>query len=78
MSNLFDKDWDLTEAVHILMEDIEKDSTKESMEDTMIRAAIKYGFNGRELLDLFKERGLVSVYHLGMKHMYEYLKGDKG
>lgn len=76
MSNLFDKDWDLTEAAHILMEDIEENSTKETMDNAIINATIKYGFNGKELLDLFKERGLVCIYHLGMKHMYEYLKGE--
>lgn len=74
MSNLFDKDWDLTEAAHILMEDIEENSTKETMDDAMINAAIKCEFSERELLDLSKESGLIGVYMLGMKHMYQYLK----
>lgn len=53
---------------------LEEENKEETMDDAMINAAIKYGFNGKELLDLFKERGLVGIYHLGMKHMYQYLK----
>ena len=77
MSNLFlfDKDWDLTEAARILMEDIEKNSSKESMEDAMIRAANKAKLTRNQLLDTLYEEGILAVYNLGMKHMYEYLKG---
>ena len=49
---------------------------EEKMEDAMIRAVINGGIKGRDLIDLWQERGLIAVYHLGMKHMYEYLKGD--
>lgn len=74
MSNLFNKDWDSTEAAHILMEDIEKNSTKESMEDAMIRAGNKAVITSHQLLDIFVQQGVMGVYHLGMKHMYEYLE----
>lgn len=49
---------------------------EKKMEDAMIRAVINGGIKGRDLIDLWQERGLIAVYHLGMKHMYEYLKGD--
>lgn len=76
MSNLFDKDWDLTEAARILMEDIEKNSSKESMEDSMIRASIKAGLGKQQLINIKINEGLIGVYLLGMKHMYEYLEGE--
>ena len=74
MSNLFDKDWDSTEAAHILMEEIEKNSTKESKEESMIRAGNKAVITSHQLLDVFAQKGVMGVYHLGMKHMYEYLE----
>ena len=47
------------------------------MMETMIRASNEAGLNFRELFDVYDEDGLMAVYNLGMKHMYEYLKGDK-
>ena len=77
MSNLFDKDWDLTEVARILTEDIEKNSTKEDkMNDAMIRAANKAEISSHQLMDTLIQSGLTGVYNLGMQHMLEYLKGD--
>jgi hypothetical protein len=40
----------------------------------MIRAAKKAGLTRKQLLDILFEKGVLAVYHLGMKHMYKYLK----
>ena len=46
----------------------------EDMEDSMIRAANKAGVTREQIFNtLFEEEGLMGVYNLGMKHMYEYL-----
>lgn len=47
----------------------------EDMEDTMIRASKKAELTRNELLDTLFEEGVLAVYNLGMKHMYEYLEG---
>lgn len=73
MSNLFGKDWDLTEVARILEEDMTKE---DEMEDSMIRAANKAVITSHQLLDTLVQQGVMGVYHLGLKHMYEYLKGD--
>lgn len=58
---------------------IEKELTEEDkMEDAMIRAANKAVITSHQLLDVFMQQGVMGVYHLGLKHMYEYLKGDEG
>lgn len=75
MSNLFGKDWDLTEVARILEEDMTKE---DKMEDAMIRAANKAVITSHQLLDALVQQGVMGVYHLGLKHMYEYLKGDEG
>lgn len=56
----------------------EGDMTKEDkMEDAMIRAANKAVITSHQLLDVLMQQGLMGVYNLGLKHMYEYLvKGD--
>ena len=71
MSNLFDKDWDLTEIARILEEDM---TNEDKMEDAMIRASNKAELTREELLDVFTDYGLMGVYTLGQKNMYEYLK----
>ncbi len=71
MSNLFGKDWDLTEVARILEEDMTKE---DKMEDAMIRAANKAVVTSHQLLDILMQQGLMGVYHLGLKHMYEYLE----
>lgn len=72
MSNLFGKDWDLTEAARILEEDMTKE---DKMKNAMIRAAHKAVITSHQLLDIFMQQGLMGVYNLGLKHMYEYLEG---
>lgn len=71
MSNLFGKDWDLTEVARILEEDMTKE---DKMEDAMIRAANKAVVTSHQLLDVLVQQGVMGVYHLGLKHMYEYLE----
>lgn len=44
------------------------------MEDTMIRASKKAEITKSQLLDTLFEEGILAVYNLGMKHMYEYLE----
>ena len=43
-------------------------------EDIAIKAANEYGLTKQQLMDFFWDNGLMGVYNLGMKHMYEYLK----
>ena len=75
MSNLFGKDWDLTEAVRILEKSSKSiDYYLDDKRDAMIKASINAALTKRELLDIYVEKGLIGVYDLGMKHMYEYLK----
>lgn len=45
-------------------------------EHTMIKASNKAGLTMTQLIDINFEDGLMGVYNLGMKHMYEYLKGE--
>ena len=73
MSSLFGIDWDLTEAARILEEDMTKE---DKMKDAMIRAANKAVVTSHQLLDVLVQQGVMGVYNLGLKHMYEYLKGD--
>lgn len=73
MSNLFGCDWDLTEAARILKEDM---TQEDKMEDVMIRASNKAELTREELFDVFTDYGLMGVYTLGQKNMYEYLKGE--
>lgn len=42
--------------------------------DIMIRAARKAGLTKSKLIDINFEGGLMAVYNLGLKHMYEYLE----
>ena len=44
------------------------------LEGAMIGASNKAGFTKQQLFVVLAEDGLVGVYDLGMKHMYEYLE----
>jgi len=46
----------------------------DNIEDVMIRASKKAGLTRKQLHDMFFKEGVMAVYNLGMKHMYEYLK----
>ena len=48
----------------------------EKMEDEMIKASNKAGITSHQLLDILVQQGVTGVYNLGLKHMYEYLKGN--
>ena len=47
------------------------------MGDVIIRASNKASITSADLSDAFKESGLMGVYKLGMKHMWEYLNDKK-
>lgn len=47
---------------------------KEQIKDTMMRATLKAGVTKQKIIDIWYESGLMGVYDLGMKHMYEYLE----
>lgn len=49
---------------------------KVDVDDVMIKAANKAIITSHQLLDVLMQQGLMGVYNLGLKHMYEYLKGD--
>jgi hypothetical protein len=55
-------------------ESIFGESFSDSMENSMIRASRKAGLTRNELLDTLFEKGVLAIYNLGMKHMYEYLE----
>ena len=63
-------------------EDLEEDKEEyfkyndnnEYIQDAMIRASRKAGLTRNQLLDTLFEEGVLAVYNLGMKHMYEYLE----
>ena len=46
----------------------------DNLSDCIVHAAIHSDITKQQLIDLFWERGVVSIYHLGMQHMYEYLE----
>lgn len=45
-----------------------------AIEDAIIRASRKAGTTRKVLNDTFDERGLMAIYVLGLRHMYEYLE----
>lgn len=61
----------INRTVYKADEEMKKDY---DMEDTMIRASRKAGLTRNELFDTIFEKGILAVYNLGMKHMYEYLE----
>lgn len=46
-----------------------------TMEEVMIRATNKAGVTPHQLLDVLVKQGVMGVYNLGLKHLYEYLEG---
>ena len=46
----------------------------DNLSDCIIQATINSGITKQQLADVFNDRGIVGIYHLGMKHMYEYLE----
>ena len=66
------------------MPDLDLDWMKEAidkhyeMQDLMIRAANKAKLTRDLLLDTLYEKGVLAVYNLGIKHMYEYLEDKWG
>lgn len=56
------------------LEEFEELAEEDKMEDAMIRASNKAEPTRNQLLDTLFGKGVLAVYHLGMKHMYEYLK----
>lgn len=56
------------------LEEFEELTKEDKIEDAMMRASIKVGLTRNQLLDILFEKGVLAVYHLGMKHMYEYLE----
>ena len=55
------------------IEDIKEDN----MQDAMIRASNKAGLTMWQLINANSDKGYMGIYNLGMKHMYEYLKGEE-
>ena len=51
-----------------------KHVNKEDIQDIMIKASNKAGLTRDLLLDTLYENGVLAIYNIGMKHMYEYLK----
>ena len=49
---------------------------EDKMNDVMIRASNKAELTREELFDVFTDYGLMGVYTLGQKNMYEYLNGN--
>lgn len=67
----------ITEEQRKQMEDDFKDlelKNKDKMGDSMIRASNKAGLTRNQLFDTLFEEGVLAVYNLGLKHMYEYLE----
>lgn len=66
------RDLYLEEVYNFLKEDM---TEEDYICDAMIRASRKQKMTTNELLKTHREYGLIGVYNLGMKHMYEYLEG---
>ncbi len=54
----------------------EEENKQYDMENSMIGASNKARLTRNQLIDMFFEEGVMAIYNLGMKHMYEYLKGE--
>lgn len=62
-------------ALRHMNDELEKELTQEDkMKDVMIRASNKARLTRNQLFNTLFEEGLLAVYNLGMKHMYEYLE----
>ncbi|MBR5796379.1 MAG: hypothetical protein IKY26_09565 [Erysipelotrichaceae bacterium] len=59
-------------------ESIDEDNTEyietTTIQDVMIRASNKAHLTKEQLIDAFWDKGLMGVYNLGLRHMFEYLK----
>lgn len=49
----------------------------EKLEETMIRAARSAHFSENIVKEEFKSKGILGIYNLGMKHMYDYLQNKE-
>ena len=54
----------------------ELEDYEQSTQDKIISATIKSNVTKQTLLDTFAEKGLVGVYNLGLKNMFDYLNGN--
>lgn len=54
-----------------------KDLNKLDFKDIAIRASDQVGLTRNQLLGTLFEDGVMAVYNLGMKHMYDYLEGEQ-
>lgn len=66
-------DLDLEPLYCVLREKLKENINIRDAKDAMIIAANKAGLTKRQLLDVLAEEGLMGVYNLGLKHMYDYL-----
>ena len=67
---------DFNKCVIYVLDNEELNDQEYLMMESMIRASNKAELNLRKLFDTYEKDGLMTVYNLGMKHMYEYLKGE--
>lgn len=67
---------DFNNYVIYVLDNEELNESEYLMIETMVRASNKAELNLKKLFDTYEKDGLMGVYNLGMKHMYEYL-GDK-
>lgn len=49
----------------------------EKIQNAMICAARNANLSKEEMVEIFRDKGIMKVYNLGMKHMYNYLKNEK-
>lgn len=54
--------------------ELQKGNEKEDIQDIMIKASNKVSLTKDQLLNVLFKDGVLAIYNLGMKHMYEYLK----
>ena len=54
----------------------ELEDYEQSTQDKIIRATRKSNVTNEILLDTFAEKGLVGIYNLGLKNMFDYLRND--
>ena len=57
------------------IKEVDNMTKEENLQDAMIIASNKTGTTFRKLWDVKQKDGLIGVYNLGLKHMYEYLEG---
>lgn len=47
---------------------------EDNFNDILIKSSNNSGVTREQIFNAFSEKGLMGVYNLGTKHMYEYLK----